>query len=121
MYTLTPHTCSLLMYIPYTIRGVGTDLEKGYGEEGYGRHPFHASPVVCKRPISSKSLKNSVHKTPFEKNLEILASTFAQILALKPPNLEIFSSQDPPLSEAKIRSQAPTLWKSGLHTLPEKS
>ena len=40
--------------------------------------------------------KVSVHKAPFWENLEILASTasiFAQILALKPPNLEIFSSQ----------------------------
>ena len=40
--------------------------------------------------------KEPVHKTLFWENLEILASTasiFAQILAHKPPNLEIFSSQ----------------------------
>ena len=49
-----------------------------------GRVPFQA--------------KESVHKTPFWENLEILASTasiFAQILALKPPNWEIFSSPVP--------------------------
>ena len=68
------------------------------------------------------------------------ASIFTQILANKPPNLKIFSSQapkfgnfqftspqiwkfsvhKPPFSEANISSQAP-LRKSGLHTrLPEK-
>ena len=38
--------------------------------------------------------KESVHKIPFWENLEILASTasiFTQILAHKPPNLEILS------------------------------
>ena len=36
-------------------------------------------------------------RPPLEKEIEIMASTasiFAQILALKPPNLEFFSSQD---------------------------
>ena len=57
--------------------------------------------------------KESVHKTPFWENLEILASTasiFTQILAHKPPNLEIFSSQAPkfgnfPLTSPPIQRQ----------------
>ena len=78
----------------------GTDLERGYqcGPED----PLFTSPVVRKGPISSKKVpfqaKESVHKTPFWENLEILASTdliFTQILAHKPPNVEIFSSQAP--------------------------
>ena len=72
--------------------------------------------------------KESVHKAPFWENLEILASTaliFAQILALKPPNLEIFSSQapnleifssQPPLFRGKYQLASPTLQKSGPHT-----
>ena len=87
--------------------------------------------------------KESVHKTPFWENLEILASTasvFAQILALKPPNLEIFSSQAPnlgnfqftspqirkfsvhkaPFSEANVSSQAPHFRNLGRTSLPEK-
>ena len=55
--------------------------------------------------------KESVHKTPFWENLEILASTasiFTQILAHKPPNLEIFSSQAPNLEI--FSSQAPKFW-----------
>ena len=67
--------------------------------------PFHASPVVPKCPISSNK---SQFTRPIWENFEILASTasiFAQILAHKPPNLEIFSSQT-----------SPTLRKSGLHT-----
>ena len=88
--------------------------------------------------------KESVHKTPFWENLEILASTssiFTQNLALKNPNLEIFSSQapifgnspftspqiwefsvhKPPFSEASISSQAPHFGNPGRTPLPEKS
>ena len=88
--------------------------------------------------------KESVHKTPFWENLEILASTASistQILAHKPPNLEIFSSQapnleifssqahkfgnfpltSPPLSEANVSSQAPHFGNPGPIPLPEKS
>ena len=87
--------------------------------------------------------KESVHKTPFWENLEILtctASIFTQILAHKPPNLEIFSSQapkfgnfqltspqiwkfsahKPPISEANVSSQAPHFGNPGRSPLPEK-
>ena len=87
--------------------------------------------------------KESVHKTPFSENLEILAFTasiFTQILAHKPPNLEIFSSQalrfgnfqltspqiwkfsahKPPFSEANVSSQAPHFGNPGRTPLPEK-
>ena len=72
--------------------------------------------------------KESVHKTPFWENFEILASTasiFTQILAHKPqvwkfsahkpPNLEIFRSQAP-LFRGKCQFASPTLRKSGPHT-----
>ena len=86
--------------------------------------------------------KESVHKTPFWENLEILASTasiFTQILAHKfwnfqltspqilkfsahkPPNFEIFRSQaPPPFSEANVSSQAPHFGNPGRTPLPEK-
>ena len=51
--------------------------------------------------------KESVHKAPFWENLEILASTasiFTQILAHKPPNLEIFSSQAPKFGNFPLTS-----------------
>ena len=87
--------------------------------------------------------KESVHKTPFWENFEILASKasiFTQILAHKPPNLEIFSSQapifgnfqftspqirkfsahKPPFSEANVSSQAPHFGNLGRTLLPEK-
>ena len=84
--------------------------------------------------------KESVHKTPFWENFWILASTasiFTQILAHKPQNLEILSSQapkfgkfqltspqiwkfsahkPPPLFRGKCQFASPTLRKSGLHT-----
>ena len=88
--------------------------------------------------------KESVHKAPFWENLEILASTasmFTQILAHKPPNLDIFSSlapkfgnfpltspqiwkfsaHKPPFSEANVSSQAPHFGNPGRTPLPEKS
>ena len=87
----------------YQIPG-GTALERGYGDVQPWRPPFHASPVVRKGPISSKRVR--VHKPPFWENLEILASTaFTQILAHKPQNLEIFSSQAPKFGN--FSSQAP--------------
>ena len=78
--------------------------------------------------------KESVHKTSFWENLEILVSTasmFAQILAHKPPNLEIFSSQAPrfenfqftsPLFQRQISVRKPHMHFRNLgHTpLPEK-
>ena len=76
--------------------------------------------------------KESVHKTPFWENLEILACTasiFTQILAHKPPNLEIFSSQAPnleifrsqaPLFRGICQFASPTLQKSGPHTPTRK-
>ena len=63
--------------------------------------------------------KVSVHKTPFWKNLEILASTasiFTQILAHKPPNSEIFSSQAPKFGNFQLTS--PQIWKFSAHKPP---
>ena len=60
----------------------------------------------------------SVHKTPFWENLEILASaasTSTQILAHKLPNLEIFSSQAPNL---KIFSSQASKFGNFLLTSP---
>ena len=77
--------------------------------------------------------KESVHKTPFWENLEILASTasiFTHILAHKPPNLEVFqltstqiwkfSAHKSPFSEANVSSQAPYFGNPGRTPLPEK-
>ena len=61
----------------------------------------------------------SVHKTPFWENLEILASTasiFTQILAHKPQNLEIFSSQAPKFGNFQLTS--PQIWKFSAHKPP---
>ena len=63
--------------------------------------------------------KESVHKTLFWENLEILASIasiFTQILAHKPPNLEIFSSQAPRFGNFQLTS--PQIWKFSAHKPP---
>ena len=63
--------------------------------------------------------KESIHKTPFWENLEILASTasiFTKILAHKPPNLEIFSSQPPTCGNFQLTS--PHIWKFSAHKPP---
>ena len=80
--------------------------------------PFHASLVVRKGTISSKNNLNSVnYKTPFEKKIEILASTasiFAQI-KISSPIVENFCSQDPSF-RGKNKFASPTLQKPGPHT-----
>ena len=63
--------------------------------------------------------KESVHKTPFWENWDILASTasiFTQILAHKLPNLEIFSSQAPKFGSFQLTS--PQIWKFFAHKPP---
>ena len=101
-------------------RGGGEpDLERGYGDMWPWRTHFHASPVVHKGPISSKSVSS---QDPLWENWEILASTaliFAQILASKPPNLEIFSSQAPSF-RGKYHFAAPHFGNLGRTPLPEK-
>ena len=62
--------------------------------------------------------KETVHKTPYWENFEILASAasiFTQILAQKPPNLEIFSSQAP---NWKIFSSQATKFENFQFTIP---
>ena len=87
------------------ISGVGgTDLERGYGDVRPWRPPFTPFLPLTRVPFRAKEL---VHKTPFWENLEILASPasiFAQILALKPPNLKIFSSQSPKFGNFQFTS-----------------
>ena len=107
--------------------GGGTDLERGYGDVRPWRPSFHASPVVRKGPISSKSVS-----WPPEKIWKFLASTasiFAQILTHKLQNFEIFSSQAPnleifqfrsPVSEANTSSQAPHFGNPGRTPLLKK-
>ena len=117
-------------YVDLKHRGGGTDLERGYGDVRFWRDTFHTSPVVRKGPISSKRVSSQTH---FWENLEILASVasiFAQTLAQKPPNLEIFSSQAFQiwkfsihkllLSGTNISSQAPHIGNPGHTPLPEK-
>ena len=90
---------------------------------GYAALKIPFSRLSCSLQGSHFKQKKSVHKTPFWGNLEIFASTasiFAQILALKPPNLEIFSSQAPPLFRGIYQFASPTLQKSGHTPLPKK-
>ena len=119
----------------------GTDIERGYGDVRPWRPPFHASPAAHKGSISSKRVSSQDLLLRKFGNLASTASIFAQILALKPPNLTIFSSQapkfgnfqltspqiwkfsvhkPPPFSEANIRSQAPHFRNVGSTPLPEK-
>ena len=117
--------------------GGGTDLERGYGNVRPWRPPFHASPVVHKSHFKQKS---QFTRPPFQEILASTASIITQILAHKPPNLDIFSSQapkfgnfqltspqiwkfsthKPPFSEANVSSQTPHFGNPGRTPLPEK-
>ena len=83
-----------------------TDLERVYGDVQPWRPPFHASPAVRKGPISSKRISS---QGPLLRKFASTASIFTQILALKPPNLEIFSSQALKLENFQFTS--PQIWK----------
>ena len=75
--------------------------------------------AALKTPFLRLSGSSQGSQTPFWENLEILASTasiFAQILALKPQNLEIFSSQAPKLENFQFTR--PQIWKFSVHKPP---
>ena len=84
-----------------TPRGGGTDLERGHGDV---RPLFTPLLLLTRVPFQAKE---SVHKTSFWDDLEILACTasiFTQILIHKPPNLEIFSSHAPKFGNFPLTS-----------------
>ena len=108
----------------------GAELERGMGMCGPEDSLLMLSPVVRKGLIQAKE---SVHKTPFLRNIwkfiantasiftQTLASTSPQIWkfsAHKPPYLEIFSSQAPIFGNFQFtnppfqRQKSPTLRKS---------
>ena len=125
--TFTGDWCSSRLPV---LSRAGTDLERGYVDVRPWRLPFHASPVVCKGPIASKSFSSQDPLLNRFRNFSLYTSIFAHILALKPRSLKIFSSQalkfgiflvhKPPLSEANISSQAPHFGNPGRTPLPEK-
>ena len=128
-------------YVSFHSRGGGHWPRKGVWGCAALKTPF--SRLSC-RSQGSHFKQRVSSQDPFWENLEILALTasiFTQILAHKPPNLEIFSSQapkfgnfqltspqiwkfsahKPPFSEANVSSQAPHFGNPGRTPLPEKS
>ena len=109
--------CNIFKWLNITVEIFtwwGTDLGRGYRDVQPWRLPFL---VVHKRPISSNSQFTSPFPLLRKKCIisTIKTSSFALILALKPPNLEIFSSQDPSF-RGNDQFISPTLWKSRPHT-----
>ena len=103
---LQGHDAVFMIWIPDgPIPRGGHWPRKGYGDVRPWRPPFFTPLLPLARvPFQAKE---SAHKTPFWENLEILASTasiFTQILAHKPPNLEIFSSQAPKFGNFQLTS-----------------
>ena len=80
------------------------------------RPPFHASPATRKGPISSKRASSQDPLLRKFGNLSLYSLNFHQILAHKPPNLEIFSSQAPkfgnfPLTSPRFQRQIMSVHK----------
>ena len=83
--------------------------------------PFHASPEVHKGAISSKSVSPKDPLLRKFRNFSLYSLNFCPTFSSQAPNLEIFSSQAPSLSEANISWQAPHFGNPGRTPLPEKS
>ena len=82
----------------------GTDLERGYGDVRPWRPPFHASPAARKGPISSKRVSSREPLLRKFGKFSLNSLIFTKILAHKPPNLEIFSSQAPKFGNYPLTS-----------------
>ena len=99
-----------------------TDLERVYGHVRPWRPPF--SRLSCSSQGSHFKQKSQFTRTLLRKfgNCSLYSLNFrpiGQILAHKPPNMEIFSSQAL-FSEANISSQALHFGNPGRTPLPEK-
>ena len=73
--------------------------------------------------FKQRSLTVIFHKTPFERQFEILPSTasdFAHVFGSQAPKFETFNSPDPSF-KGKSQFPSPTLRKSGPTPLPGKS
>ena len=110
------------------------------GDVRLWRPPFHASPVVHKGPISSKSVSlqdpllrkfgnfslyslnfhpNFSSQAPKFGNFQLTSPQIWKFSVHKPPNLEIFSSQAPPFHR-QISVHKPHFRNLGCTPLPEK-
>ena len=87
--------------------------------------PFHASPAARKGPISSKRVCSQDPLSRKFGNFSLNSLNFHQILAHKPPNLEISAHKPPNLENFRLQAPrfrgkcqfaSPTLRKSGPHT-----
>ena len=90
------------IHIQYT-QG-GTDLERGYGDVQPWRPPFHASPAVCKGPISSKRVGSQDPLLRKFGNFSLYSLNFRPNFSSQAPNLKIFSSQAPKLGNFQFTS-----------------
>ena len=68
------------------------------------------------RPPFEKIWKFYPLQPQFSPEFQLTSPQIWKFSAHKPPNLEIFSSQAPPLFRGKYQFASPTLWKSGPHT-----
>ena len=76
-------------------RGGGHWPRKGVWDVRPWRPPFHATPVVRKGPISSKTVNSQDPIMRKFGNFGLYSLNFCQNFSSKAPNLEIFSSQAP--------------------------
>ena len=92
-----------------------TDLERGYGDVRPWRPPFHASPVVCKGPISSKRVSSQDPLLRKFGNVSLYSLNFHPDFSSQAPKFGHFQFTSP-LFRGKYQFASPTLRESGPHT-----
>ena len=92
---------------------------KGYGDVWPWRPPFHASPAVCKGPISSKRVSSQDPLLRKFGNFSLYNLNFRPNFSYQAPKFGNFQFTSP-LFRGKYQFASPTLQKSGRTSLPEK-
>ena len=133
MYFLSHSTCSIACQFRTKLNsslfnnvtglcrgGGGTDLERGYGDVRPWRPPFHASPVVCKGPISSKRVSSQDPLLRKFGHFSFYSLNFNPNFSSQAPIFGNFQLKKAPFFRSKYQFASPTLRKSGPHIPPWK-
>ena len=104
------------MIVLFLLPPGGTNLERGYGDVRPLRPPFHASPAVCKGPISSKGVSSQDPLLRKFGNFILCSLNFRPNFSSQAPKFDNFQLTSPEFRNCLFAS--PKFWNFQLTSPP---